>query len=58
LYYFSIKLENNTWSTPFEIAQQVKPDLRVLFILFGLAAAEDSHLGKFESQSVPMIAVG
>jgi hypothetical protein len=41
----------------------VKPDLRVLFKLFSVAAVcHERHgnisLGKFESQSIPMIAVG
>jgi hypothetical protein len=61
--YFPIQVENNTWTTPLELAHGVKPDLRTLFKVFGLAAvrrerAGDSRLGKFESQSTPMIAVG
>ncbi len=61
--YFPIKLENGTWSTPLDLAHESKPDLRVLFQMFGLAAVHrerigDSTLGKFTSQSIPMIAVG
>jgi len=46
-----------------ELAHGIKPDLRVLFKLFGVAAVRreqqgDQSLGKFDSQSVPMIAVG
>jgi hypothetical protein len=56
-------LEDGSWTSPLELTQKVKPDLRVLFQMFGLAAvhrehAGDNHLGKFEAQSVPMIAVG
>jgi hypothetical protein len=56
-------LDEGTWSTPLELAHCVKPDLRVLFKMFGLAAVRheqigDAKLGKFDSQSVPMIAVG
>jgi len=36
--YFPYKLENGTYTTPFELVHQRKPDLRVLFKLFGLAA--------------------
>jgi len=61
--YFPTKLECGTWSTPLELAHGIKPDLRVLFKLFGVAAVRrerqgDQTLGKFDSQSVPMIAVG
>jgi hypothetical protein len=61
--YFPIKLDNGEWTTPFTLAHKVKPDLRVLFKLFSVAAVchehhGDIHLGKFESQSIPMIAVG
>jgi len=61
--YFPYKLENGTYSTPFELAHQQKPDLRVLFKMFGLAAVRrervgDSALNKFDAQSLPMIAVG
>jgi hypothetical protein len=49
--------------TPFELAHSLKPDLGVLFKLFSVAAARhechgDLKLGKFDSQSVAMIAVG
>ena len=61
--YFPIQLEDNSWTTPLTLAHDVKPDLRVLFKMFGLAAVRcehsgDSRLNKFESQSLPMIAVG
>jgi hypothetical protein len=61
--YFPIKFDNGEWTTPFTLAHKVKPDLRVLFKLFGVAAVcrerhGDISLEKFESQSIPMIAVG
>jgi hypothetical protein len=36
--YLPYKLEDGTFSTPFELAHGTKPDLRVLFKLFSLAA--------------------
>jgi hypothetical protein len=56
-------VEDGSWSTPLELAHASKPDLRVLFPMFGLAAVRrerigDTTLGKFSSQSLPMIAVG
>ncbi len=61
--YFPLQIENKVWTTPLELAHGIKPDLRVLFKVFGLAAVRrervgDTRLGKFEPQSVPMIAVG
>jgi hypothetical protein len=61
--YFPYKLEDGIITTPFELAHQSKPDLRVLFKLFSLAAVRhkcvgDNSLSKFDSQSIPMIAVG
>jgi hypothetical protein len=61
--YFPIRLEDGTFTTPFELVHKCKPDLRVLFKLFSLAAVHreregDSKLNKFETQSIPMIAVG
>jgi len=61
--YFPYKLEDGSFTTPFELAHQVKPDLRVLFKLFALAAVRRERVGdislqKFDSQSLPMIAVG
>jgi hypothetical protein len=61
--YFLYKLEDGTWSTLLELAHNIKPDLRVLFKMFGLAAVRrerigNSQLGKFETQTIPMIAVG
>jgi hypothetical protein len=61
--YFPYQLEDGSFTTPFELVHRKKPDLRVLFKLFSLAAVRrervgDEHLSKFDSQSVPMIAVG
>ena len=36
--YFPIKLDCGTWTTPLKLAHNVKPDLRVLFKLFSVAA--------------------
>jgi hypothetical protein len=47
--YFPLQVDGGQWTTPLELAHHVKPDLRNLFKLFR---------GKFEAQSVPMIAVG
>jgi hypothetical protein len=56
-------LESGYWSTPFELAHETKPDLHTLFRLFSSATVRhewigDHQLGKFEAQSVPMIAIG
>jgi len=56
-------LEDGSYTTPFELAHNSKPDLCNLFKLFALAAVRHEHvnsenLGKFDSQSLPMIAVG
>jgi hypothetical protein len=61
--YFPYRLEDGSFTTPFELVHKVKPDLRVLFPMFGLAAVRrervgDSHLNKFDSQSIYMISVG
>jgi hypothetical protein len=61
--YFPTPLPCGTWTTPLELAHNIKPDLRVLFKPFSVAAVRrerhgDIQLGKFEPQSVPMIAVG
>jgi hypothetical protein len=61
--YFPYHLEDGTCTTPFQLAHGSKPDLRVLFKLFSLAAVRrervgDTTLSKFEPQSTPMIAVG
>jgi len=61
--YFPYKLETGTYTTPFELVHKAKPDLRVLFPMFGLAAVRrdrigDTTLNKFEPQSTFMIAVG
>jgi hypothetical protein len=54
--YFPLNLGAGHWSTPFELAYHAKPDLRVLFKLFSLAAVRrerqgDTILGKFDAQS-------
>jgi hypothetical protein len=61
--YFPLKLDSGNWTTPFELAHRVNPDFCVLFKLFSVATVchechGDLHLGKFEAQSLPMIAVG
>jgi hypothetical protein len=61
--YFPTKLPCGTWSTPLELAYNVKPDLRVLFKPFSIAAVRrerqgDTHLKKFDSQSTSMILLG
>jgi hypothetical protein len=61
--YFPYRLEDGSNTTPFELAHHCKPDLRVLFKLFSLAAVRrerigDNTLSKFDSQSIPMIVVG
>jgi len=61
--YFPLKLPDHSLIIPLELAYGVKPDLRLLFKAFGLAAVHherggDTWLGKFDSQSIPMIAVG
>ena len=61
--YFPYRLENGTYITPYKLVHKEKPDLRVLFKMFGWAAVRrervgDSMLNTFESQSVPMIAIG
>jgi len=61
--YFPITLEDGSLITPFELVHAVKPDLRVLFKPFSLAAVHHERqgnetLGKFESWSTPMITLG
>jgi hypothetical protein len=61
--YFPMQLDAGIWSTPLELAHQVKPDLHLLFKMFGLAAVRrdcigNTRLGKFDSQSIPMNTVG
>ncbi len=61
--YFPFPLEDGSFTTPFELAHQMKPYLRVLFKLFSLSAVcrerlGDDKLTKFDSESVPMIAIG
>ncbi len=43
--YFPIRLEDGSWSTPLALAHNKKPDLRVLFKMFGLAAVRREHSG-------------
>jgi hypothetical protein len=61
--YFPMSMEDGTFSTPFELAHHSKPDLRVLFKPFALAAVQQERVGdnvleKIASQSMPMIAIG
>jgi hypothetical protein len=61
--YFPYKLEDGSFTTPFQLVHKVKPDLRVIFPMFGLAAVQRERIGeitlnKFDGQSVFMIAVG
>jgi len=61
--YFPLQLDDCTYTTPFELAHQAKPDLRVLFCPFCLAAVRreqdgDQVWSKFEAQSLPMITIG
>ena len=53
--YFPYKLEDGSFTTPFELVHQTKPDLRVLFKLFSLSAVRRERIGddklcKFDSQ--------
>ncbi len=45
--YFPLKLECSTWTTPLQLAHNVKPDLRNLFCLFSVAAV---HRGKYQPE--------
>jgi hypothetical protein len=61
--YFPLKLEDGSFTMPFELVHRTKPDLQVLFKLFALAAVRrerigDTTLTRFDSQSFPMIAAG
>ena len=42
---FPSKLDNGTFITPFELVHRCKPDLRVLFPMFGLAAVRRERAG-------------
>jgi hypothetical protein len=44
--YFPYKLEDGNYTTPFELVYKQKPDLRVLFRMFGLAAVRRERIGK------------
>jgi len=59
----SFFFDDSALTTPFELVHKVKPNLRVLSKMFGLAAVRrertgDTSLNKFESQSIPMIVIG
>jgi hypothetical protein len=61
--YFPTKMDNGSFIAPFEMVYKIKPDLRVLFKMFGSAAVHHKHQGasrlqKFDSKSIPMIAIG
>jgi len=61
--YFPYRLEDGVVITPFELAHKQKPDLKVLFKPFSLAAIRrervgDTSITKFDSQSIPMICIG
>jgi hypothetical protein len=61
--FFPYQLEDGTFTAPFELVHHSKPDLRVLFKLFSLAAVRrewvgDDRLSKFDSQSLSMIVIG
>jgi hypothetical protein len=61
--YFPFQLEDGSFTTPFQLVHHQKPDLRNLFKLFSLVAVRrervnNDTIGKFESQSHPMIAIG
>jgi hypothetical protein len=43
--YFPYKLENGYYTTEFELVHHTKPDLRVLFKMFGLAAVQRECVG-------------
>jgi len=43
--YFPSKLDTGTFITPFELAHRQKPDLMVLFPMFGLAAVRRERVG-------------
>jgi hypothetical protein len=60
---FSVPLRGWILTTPFELVHKCQPDLRTLFKPFSLAAVKrechgDTSINKFESQSLPMIAIG
>jgi hypothetical protein len=60
--YFSFHLNEGTITTLFELVHK-KMDHRVLFKIFGYAAVHrkcigDSTLNKFDSDSIPIIAIG
>jgi len=61
--YFPTTLDDGLVTTPFELVHATKPDLRNLFKPFALAAVRrervgNEKLGKFDSQSLPMITLG
>jgi len=61
--YFPLQTVDKQWTTPLELAHQTKPDLRLLFKMFSLAAVKQERQGavqinKFDAQSTPMIVIG
>jgi hypothetical protein len=61
--YFPYKLEDGSYTTPFELVHATKPDLQNLFKLFALVAVQrervnSENIGKFDGQSLPMITIG
>jgi hypothetical protein len=55
--YFPYKLEDGTSTTPCELVHHTKPDLRILFKMFGLAAVQWEHIGD-NTLPKPIIAAG
>ncbi len=60
---FPYTLEDGRITTPFVLVHHCKPDLKVLFKLFCLAAVTrerigDNTISKFDSKSIPIIVVG
>ena len=43
--YLPYRLDDGSYTTPFELAHQTKPDLRVLFKPFGLYAVRRERIG-------------
>jgi hypothetical protein len=43
--YFPLKLSDNQWISPLELVYGVKPDLRLLFKVFGFAAVRRERVG-------------
>jgi hypothetical protein len=61
--YFPLQTVDKQRTTPLELAHHTKPDLRLLFKMFSLAAVKQERQGavqinKFDAQSTPMIVIG